>query len=346
MKKDIIEKLRYPANLTAWIFGQDKGNWEGFDPDKNLLTHKVIDNNTLKFYWKDDPDGTYIMYKNIRPKEISSTKYDDPDIISSETKDAYSSTATNLSNSVTMKRSYSIAEGASTSMTDNLGVSVAVGLEQSISYGGELSQTKGETKISVFVNTSFNHEWSSGTSEERTIETSIDIPPQTRTILTATKSRSKLRQKIHYECDLNFTVEFESYGICWFEVESIDMMKQAFEDEYYDGLWNVKEGDGGAQDRADEVGYALAKLPRRYEKNLMPTVVTKLTKEIKFDKSVTGEVILKSVPLAYTIQSGESWYTAVYALGLDGLETLYKLNPEHPKDKVLGVGDIFYGYER
>ena len=297
MKKDIIESLRQPANVTAWIFGQNQGNWEGFNPDNNLLEHKVINDTTLKFFWKKDPDGTYITFKDIRPDKITDTVYDDPKIISSETKDAYSSTATNLSENIDMDRTYSITEGSETSTVDNIGVSVALGISQSVSYGGEIYGAAGETTLSLDIETSFNHEWSASQNTERTIETFISIPPRTKTTLTATKSRSKLRQKIHYECGLDYSIEFNSWGVAKFYVESRDVLKRAFEGEYYDGLWTVDSGDGNAQTYANRVGYGMNVQPRNYDKFFLPEISTKYTKEIKFDKSVTGEVILKEESL-------------------------------------------------
>ena len=304
MKKQIIEDLRYSANLLGWLLAGGKGNWSEFNPDKNLLQSTIVDNNTVKYYWKNDPNGTYITFKNIRPDKISSTVYDDPKIISSEVKDAYSSTATNLSDKVSMNRSYSITEGTETSVSDSLGVSVALGISQSVSYGGELYGASGTTSISIDVETSFNHQWASGESESRTIDTSIEVPPRTKTTITATKNRSKLEQTVHYECDLDYTIEFESWGVAHFTIDSRGDLEKAFDDEYFPGLWYAKEGDGGAQEHANAMGRKFAGLAKRYRIAVLPKVVTKLDKTIKFDKSVTGEVVLKSNEIEEYIYNG------------------------------------------
>ena len=345
MKPEIIKKLKYSANVLAWMMGGNEGKFEGFNPDSNSLKSELVSSNAVKFTLNGDSEGAYIMFKDVRPNKISSTKYDDPKILSSEIKDAYSSTATNLSPDVSMSRSYSITEGTETSTQTDLGVSVAIGIAQSVSYGGELYGAAGETSMSLDVETSFNHSQGESSSEERSIETSIEVPPMTRTVITATKSRSKLRQDIHYVCDLDYTIEFHNYGVAKYYIDSRDDLIKAFGNEYYNGLFYADEGDWGAQNKANAFGKGLKKLTNQ-QANALPVINTKYTKEIKFDKAVTGEVILKSVPLTYAIQAGESFYTAVYALGLDGLDTLYRLNPQYPEGSVLGVGDVFYGYER
>ena len=293
MKKELIESLRYSANLLGWIMGQNQGKWKGFNPDGNILTPKVINNTTLKWILNvNDPDGAYVIFKDIRPNKVSDTVYDDPKVISSDIRDAYSSVATNLSDTVTMNRTYSITEGSSTSTVDNVGVSVALGISQTIGYGGAASPVTGETSFSIDIETSFSHEWSEGQSTERTIETSIEILPKTKTTLTATKSRSKLRQKIHYTCDLDYSIEFLSWGVAKYYLESRDVLAKAFDGEYYDGLWTVDAGDQNAQNHANDVARGLS--GSHYKAQALPEFNTKFTKEIKFDKSVTGEVILKS----------------------------------------------------
>ena len=305
MKKDIIESLRYSANLLGWLMGQNQGKWKGFGPDANALTPKVVDNSTLKWMLNpNDPDGAYIMFKDIRPNKISDTVYDDPKIISSETKDAYSSVASNLSDTVTMNRTYSITEGSSASSQNDVGVSVGIGISQEISYGGEASPVSGKTEFSINIQTSFNHGWTEGESTERTIETSIEIPPLTKTTLTATKSRSKLRQNIHFTCDLDYSIKFESYGVARFYIESREALEKAFDGEYYDGLFTADAGDSNAQERANWFGESLKDQPKRYKAQALPEFNTKFTKEIKFDKSVTGEVILKSQALQEYINNG------------------------------------------
>ena len=346
MKKDLIENLRYSANLLGWIFGQNTGNWEGFNPDGDSLVPEVINNTTLKWTWKGDPNGTYIMFKNIRPNKVSDTVYDDPKIISSEIKDAYSSTAVNLSDVVEMDRTYSITEGSETSTVDNLGVSVALGISQSVSYGGDLYGASGTTELSIDIETSFSHEWSAGQSTERTIETSISIPPLTKTVLTATKNRSKLRQNIHYTCDLDYSIEFISWGVCKFYIESRDVLAKAFEGEYYNGLWTVNEGDDNAQNHANSIGNNMKNQSESYKGSSLPTFNTKYTKEIKFDRSVTGEVILKSYPLSYTIQAGDGFWSAANAMGITSLDVLFKNNPKYNLDYALAGGEVFYAVRR
>ena len=46
MKKQIIEDLRYSANLLGWLLGNYKGNWSGFNPDKTCC--KVLSLTTTR----------------------------------------------------------------------------------------------------------------------------------------------------------------------------------------------------------------------------------------------------------------------------------------------------------
>ena len=78
MKPEIIESLRYSANVLAWIMGQNQGKFEGFSPDANSLVSERISSNAVKFTLNGDTAGAYIMFKDIRPNKISSTVYDDP----------------------------------------------------------------------------------------------------------------------------------------------------------------------------------------------------------------------------------------------------------------------------
>ena len=303
MKPAIIESLRYSANVLAWIMGQNQGKFEGFSPDANSLVSERISSNAVKFSLNGDTAGAYIMFKDIRPNKISSTVYDDPKIISSEIKDAYSSTVSNTSDTVTLNRTYSVTEGTETNVQDDVGVSVAIGISQSISYGGELSQFKGETSFSLDVTTNFNHSWGESNSEERSIENSIEVPPMTKATMTATKSKSKLEQNIHYVCDLDYSIEFNNWGVAKFYVDSRGDLIKAFEDEYYNGLFYADDGDGNAQNHANDVGNYLKNIPEQKD-NCLPVTNTKFTKEIKFDKSVTAEAILKTSPILEYINNG------------------------------------------
>ena len=303
MKPAIIESLRYSANVLAWIMGQNQGKFEGFSPDANSLVSERISSNAVKFTLNGDTAGAYIMFKDIRPNKISSTVYDDPKIISSEIKDAYSSSVSNTSDTVTLSRTYSVTEGTETNVQDDLGVSVAVGISQSVSYGGELYGASGTTELSIDIETSFNHSWGESNSEERSIENSIEVPPMTKATMTATKSKSKLEQNIHYVCDLDYSIEFQNWGVAKFYVDSRGDLIKAFGDEYYNGLFYADDGDDNAQNHANQVGNYLKKITEQQD-NCLPVTNTKFTKEIKFDKSVTAEAILKTSPILEYINNG------------------------------------------
>ena len=303
MKPEIIESLRYSANVLSWIMGQNQGKFEGFSPDANSLVSERISSNAVKFTLNGDTAGAYIMFKDIRPNKISSTVYDDPKIISSEIKDAYSSSVSNTSDTVTLSRTYSVTEGTETNVQDDLGVSVAIGISQSVSYGGELYGASGETSLSLDIETSFNHSWGESNSEERSIENSIEVPPMTKATMTATKSKSKLEQNIHYVCDLDYSIEFQNWGVTKFYVDSRDDLIKAFGDEYYNGLFYADDGDQNGQNHANQVGNYLKNIPEQ-QNNCLPVTNTKFTKEIKFDKSVTAEAILKTSPILEYINNG------------------------------------------
>ena len=239
MNRETIDQLHKRAKNIGvhmarhWPVGKhnDWKNYGGHD-----LRIKIVNDDTLEFR-QHGHDHTIITFSGITPSKITKEIIHDPVTIGAKVVDAQSTVVRNES-SKDQTRTYSIEIGETKTFQEEVGISVAIGLEQTITVGNEASFVKGETKLSLDIETSYNKQWGGETSESRTTETAITVPPGKKVTVTTQRSISNLEQKCEYWCDLEHAVRIYShrdFDWNWSSVDELKLMAKGLAPEDRDG---------------------------------------------------------------------------------------------------------------
>ena len=281
--------MEYKLRLYGWLAGSG-GSW-GFDIDHTPLKFKLLDSKSAKFWIPGRENDAWIIVRDLAPTKITKTVFHDPITLNKELTDAYSSVASNNSDTVEMTRSYEIAESTEVSTSVDVGASVTLGISQSIAAGGDLYGFTSTTEINASITASFNYNAGSSEGTERTVSTEITVPPKTRTTLTATKSKSKLKQTVDYWCGLEFSMEIMNRGSYHSFVDSQADLKKLLDGNSYPGMIR---GEGPAGENSVYKALEGAGKNEGYYKTLTEATNTQFSHEIEFDRATTGDVILTS----------------------------------------------------
>lgn len=223
-----------------------------------------------------------IVFSNFHPTRIYEGEAKAPVRLSEQVSDVNSITVTN-GGTEPIERTYSIsntvASSRKTAMEHAVGVSISAtfGVSGTDINGGTTALTTVETSYS-FTHSSENESSRSNTKDD---EMSVVIPPKTRTSVTYKSSKSKFRQKICFDCDMDFSITIHNFEDWKFTFDNLDHFYNFIHGTSSSKHWLSKYFKNNPSD------YRLDPNSLRYDLDL----------EIQFDDATTGDVIVKEEKL-------------------------------------------------